>query len=124
MNRGNWSPHNTKAILNNINLVFKSKDINNLNTPAYKFLMNLRGFIAHYNLYGFRGNYKDLRKLIDDLDPQFLRADAHRDETDSDFEEMYGKAYNKSKADIKRGIADLVEQYKDEIYNYFNLKEV
>jgi len=120
---GNWKPYNVKAILNNVNLVFKTKDITKLNNPAYSFLHSLNGFIAHYNLQGFHWYYRDLRRLINDLDADYLRTDATRDETDIDFEEWYGKAYNKSKADIKRGLADISEKYENEIYNYFNAIE-
>ena len=120
METGNWKPHNVKAILNNIELVFKSRDSSKLNNPAYKFIMNIDGFIAHYDLEGFKSYYRDLRTLIQDLNPAHLRIDANRDETDSDFQVWYGKAYNKSIADIKRGLADLSEQYGAEISTHFS----
>lgn len=116
---GNWKPYNVKAILGNLKLVFTSKDITKLNKPTYNFLYLLSGFIAHYNLYGFQDYYQDLRDLVKDLDPGYLKSDARRDETDGDFNKWYGEAYNKSKADIKRGIAELVETYGQEIHNHF-----
>jgi len=116
---GNWKPYNVKAILNNVNLVFKSRDIDKLNNPTYKFIMNVSGFIAHYNLQGFKSRYADLRELITDLNPEYLRSDAQRTETDTDFQVWYGETYNKSEADIKRGLADLSEQYKVEISAHF-----
>lgn len=117
--QGNWKPENVKAILNNIELVLKTKDSAKLNGTAYTFIMNISGFIAHYDLHGFRANYEDLRGLINKLDPDFLRSDAFRDETDSDFRQWHGEAYNKSNADIKRGLADLSEKYKDEVNTHF-----
>lgn len=121
--KGNWKPYNVKYILRNVELVFKSKDSKKLNKVGYGFLYLMSGFIAHYDLHGFQYYYRDLRLLINDLNPESLRNDAYRDETDRDFNEWYGKSYNKSKADVKRGLADLSEKYADEIDRYFSLKE-
>ena len=46
-------PYNSKAILNNIELVLKTGDSQKLNNPTYSFIMLMSGFIAHYNLMGF-----------------------------------------------------------------------
>ena len=119
MEHGNWKPHNVKAILSNVNLVFSLRNINKLNNPAYKFIMNVDGFIAHYNLEGFKSYYRDLRELIADLNPENLRNNAHRVETDDDFRRWYGEAYNKSEADVLRGLAVLSEKCKDEISAHF-----
>ena len=62
-----WKVRNTKAIINNLQLVFKTGDIEKLNGSTYDFLYLLSGFIAHYDLYGFRAYYQDLRELIKDL---------------------------------------------------------
>ena len=120
---GNWKPHNVKAILSNVNLVLKTRDITKLNNPSYDLIMNCDRFIAHYDLNGFQAYYEDLRELIRDLDPDYLRKDAIQDETDSDFQKWYGDAYNKSKTDIKRGLADLSENYHREIFAYFTTSE-
>jgi len=63
-----WEVLNTKAIINNLKHIFKSKDIGKLNNPTYKFVMNLGGFIAHYDINGFKSAYQDLRILIVQLE--------------------------------------------------------
>ena len=64
-----------KNILNNITNVFKSKDINKLNGSGYHYLYLLSGFIAHYDINGFKSHYTDLRTLINDI----LSSDAESD---------------------------------------------
>jgi hypothetical protein len=48
------------------NVVSACKDINKLNKTGYNFLYLASGFIAHYNIYGFKAFYSDnsLRKEI------------------------------------------------------------
>lgn len=46
-----------KLIVNNI--ISACKDINKLNATGYKFLNLGQGFIAHYNLHGFKDYYSD-----------------------------------------------------------------
>lgn len=46
-------------IVNSFKRVFKSKNIENLTKQAYNFIYLSYGFIAHYNLYGFREYYED-----------------------------------------------------------------
>ncbi|CAB4222524.1 hypothetical protein UFOVP1655_123 [uncultured Caudovirales phage] len=45
-----------KVIIVN-NIVSATKDIKNLTNSGYNFIYLASGFIAHYNLYGFRDNY-------------------------------------------------------------------
>jgi hypothetical protein len=48
------------------NVVSACKDINKLNKTGYNFLYLASGFIAHYNIHGFKAFYSDysLRKEI------------------------------------------------------------
>ena len=121
--RGNWPPVNTGAILANVNKVFEMKNINQLNKPTYLFLKNLDGFIAHYDIEGFKSYYTDLRELIHDLNPDFLTKDAQRGETNKDFGAFYGKTHNVSVAETKRGLAALSMEYKAEINAHFGKAE-
>ena len=50
---------NPKTVLQNVQRVLESQDIDLLQTPAYRILITHCGFIAHYNLEGFRATYKD-----------------------------------------------------------------
>jgi len=106
---------NTKAVINNLNLVFKSKDIRKLNKPTYEFLYLLSGFIAHY---GFQNYYEDLRDLIRDLknssdvvNPEYYL---------SDFFMKDDKDYYLSKVETLKQIKPLIEKYEEEINNYFS----
>ena len=62
-----WPSFNTEKIKKNIYKVFRYKDIEHLNLDSYNLLYGLSGFIAHYDINGFKDYYKDLRVLINDL---------------------------------------------------------
>lgn len=64
-----------QKVLNNIKQVLKNKDINKLNKTGYNHLYLLSGFIAHYDINGFKYHYQDLRNLFIDI----LRSDAEQD---------------------------------------------
>ncbi len=114
MIKGNWEPLNSKAIVHNIELIFKSNDINKLNKPTYNFVHNLTGFIAHYDLYGFRSTYEDLRLFADELLGACTENEANY-KLDEDFIRDYGRAYCQSEADIINGIREVVLKYQAEI---------
>ena len=113
--QGKWKPYNVKPILGNVELVFKTGDITKLNQTAYDFIMLMNGFIAHYDLSGFQATYHNVEDLRKQLDDNYILHDADRDETDGSFEKWYGKAYNQSKAEIKRGLVALARKYKDKL---------
>lgn len=53
----------TDLIVSSIRKVFETNDINHLTKPAYNFLSLSSGFIAHYNLLGFRDAYANVNAL-------------------------------------------------------------
>jgi hypothetical protein len=53
----------TDLIVSSIRKVFQTGDINHLSKSAYDFLSLSSGFIAHYNLYGFRCAYDNVNDL-------------------------------------------------------------
>ena len=59
-------------IVGNIRKVMTTRDSKNLSKQAYYFLYLSSGFIAHNDLYGFQGAYKDVGQLaleiLDDRD--------------------------------------------------------
>lgn len=61
------TPQNKNKIIKSIKLVFKNNDIGLLTKDAYRFVMNMDGFIAHYDIYGFKYHYQDLRLFAKDL---------------------------------------------------------
>jgi hypothetical protein len=54
-------------IVNNIAKVIKTSNIELLTKQAYNYLYLAQGFIAHYNLHGFRDYYQDTATLKDDI---------------------------------------------------------
>jgi hypothetical protein len=61
------TPRQCDMIVNSFAKVFATGDIENLTNSAYHFLMLCPGFIAHYNLGGFRGHYEDVQYLMNDI---------------------------------------------------------
>ena len=60
---------NPKTVLQNIKRVLESQDIGLLQDPAYRILITHCGFIAHYDLNGFKATYRD---HLDDFVQAFL----------------------------------------------------
>ena len=119
-----WKTVNTKAVINNLNLIFKNRDIDKLNGPTYNFLYLLDGFIAHYDINGFKCAYQDLRKLIDDLSDSSDVRNAERYVNDGFFQkDEYSKDYYKSKTETLVQIKPLVEKYEREIFESFTRLE-
>jgi hypothetical protein len=54
-------------ITSSVRNMMTSGDINKLTMAAYKFIMLSSGFIAHYNLLGFRDVYRNVADLKEDL---------------------------------------------------------
>jgi hypothetical protein len=57
------TPRQTDLIVSSIRKVFETNDINHLTKSAYDFLHLSSGFIAHYNLHGFRAEYDNVSLL-------------------------------------------------------------
>jgi hypothetical protein len=55
------------GIIRSVKSVFVHDDIEKLTKPAYNFIMLSSGFIAHYDLYGFRMEYRDVYDLAKNL---------------------------------------------------------
>lgn len=54
------SPNQVNRIINSFIKVFKTNDIEHLSKQAYDFIYLASGFIAHYNIGGFKDNYKNV----------------------------------------------------------------
>lgn len=88
-------------IINNV--VRACKDITALNKTGYNFLYLAQGFIAHYNINGFKGHYND-GTLANDI----LRNAQHNmwqnfRPGESDYE------YYQAKARVYRGICNALD---------------
>lgn len=120
--RNNWPPYNVKAIISNVKLVFKVHDINKLNGPAYHFITLYHGFIAHYDLYGFRQAYSGSLRVFarNLLTSEGYSDDPHYNDMNADkhergwWKDQGGMLYQKSVADTMRGIIAVAKAYLKE----------
>jgi hypothetical protein len=116
-----WKPYNVRAITNNVKLVFKTGDINKLNGSAYKFIINYHGFIAHYNLGGFRDVYdghltgfaKNLLSSEISNNPTYNEMYANS-RAAGGYDDQGGKAYQKSIVETMRTIIGYAKIYLKE----------
>ena len=93
------------------NIVRACDDISKLNGTGYKYIYLASGFIAHYNIHGFKGYYSnsDLTRAILSNENS-NRWDNFR-EGDSNY------AYYKSKADIYSRIVAKLRNKQLNLYN-------
>lgn len=104
-------PIKTQAVLRNIQLVLRIGDISRLNNTAYQFLYLMQGFIAHYDLHGFRDYYRDVNDLAIDIAESADLADAERYITDRFFTGT-DAAYYRSKYETLAGLRQLIAAYQ------------
>lgn len=111
---GKWPACNVEALDQNIARVFFHEDIGKLSKPTYDFIIAHMGFIAHYDLRGFQGEYQDLdhfRTMLQTSeyseDPNYNLQQAQRQESDRDFNKWYGAAYC---ASVAAGMRRIVKQ--------------
>ena len=116
---GNWEPYNVNYLEQNIRQVFRSSgDIGKLTRGTYDFITLHMGFIAHYNLNGFKCTYANLEELRERLqtseysnDPDYNLRWADKKETDPDFLKWYGYAYCHS---VAKGIRRIIKAATEE----------
>ena len=100
---------NEAGIIKSMEAVIKSGDIEKLTKDCYNFTMNLSGFIAHYNLYGFMDQYRDTADLIRDLrnSMDIKRPEYYLDQCFLKKQPEYYQA----KVRILKAFKNLVDQY-------------
>jgi hypothetical protein len=93
------------------NIVKACDDIEKLNGTGYKYIYLACGFIAHYNINGFKGYYSN-----NDLARDILNnADSNRWNNFREGDQNYH--YYKSKADIYKRIVDKLSNKALNLYN-------
>ena len=93
------------------NIVKACDDINKLNGTGYKFIYLASGFIAHYNITGFRDHY-----LWNDLKWDILKnIDANRWNNFREGDQNY--EYYQSKADIYKRIVSKLNSKTLNLWN-------
>ena len=95
-------------ILNSFKKVFKHKNINFLTKDAYNFIMLASGFIAHYNVYGFKDVYQDVEEFSNEIKKhkQFNQwTNFYPGERDYE--------YYMTKKEIYNSICDIIDAYEN-----------
>ncbi len=100
---------NKSGIKKSLKSVIDKKDISKLTKDAYRFTMNISGFIAHYDINGFMSHYENVADLVTDLQNSSDVKGWNRYITDRYFSEGDQKEYYTAKSDILKFIAGLVE---------------
>lgn len=93
------TPRQQTLIVNNI--VAACGDIEKLNKTGYRFINQACGFIAHYDLYGFRAAYSEPGSLA-----RAIRANAHINDWSNFRPGERDYDYYMAKRDIYRAIMD------------------
>jgi len=102
-------------VIRNVENIFKSKDIDKMTKATYDVLYLMSGFIAHYDIGGFKCHYSNTSDLARDI---LSSTDAHDPERyirDSFFSDSYGMEYCDSKTKVYTGLRILAEKYLPEL---------
>lgn len=91
------------TIVSNVKSVFKNADINKLRPEAYHFITLHMGFIAHYDIHGFRAEYADLRDFAANL--QSSEMSGSRDYNDNWAAELVRRGEHETAATIRAIVA-------------------
>jgi hypothetical protein len=104
-----WKPINTTLVVNNIKNIIKTGDISKLKKSTYQFLYIMSGFIAHYDINGFKYHYENVSDLVKDLKDSrdikycdyYYEAFFQKDD--------YSRDYYTSKSKTLKSLADYLE---------------
>ncbi len=109
-------------VVKNFRKVIESRDINNMTKELYNFLNLYCGFIAHYDINGFKSVYCTPKQFAD----VFIR---HFDCEHRYFNGIYPyheEPYNQTgftKAEIKREFCRIVQMHKESIAKWAEAKQ-
>jgi len=98
---------NKTGIQNSIKRVIEKKDITLLTKDAYRFVHNISGFIAHYDIHGFMHEYQNVADFV-----QQLQRSSDIKNPDYWLQPFFQKEqaeYYTAKSEIMHFIADLVK---------------
>jgi hypothetical protein len=93
------------------NVVKACSDISKLNGTGYKYLYLCSGFIAHYNIDGFKSHYEDASLIRDILHNAESNTWANFREGDKNYH------YYKSKAQVYKKIVDKLHNLELNLWN-------
>ena len=97
------------------NIVRACDDINKLNGTGYKFIYLASGFIAHYNIHGFKSNYDIVDCGYSLADAILANESSNRFDNFREGDQNYH--YYKSRADVYKRIVDKLSNKTLNLYN-------
>lgn len=102
---------NKTGILRSIEAIFKNNTMDKLTKDAYQFAHNMSGFIAHYDMGGFKAYYENVEDFRSDLLRSSDITDAFRYVKDDYFSKQEQAQYYADKTKVLVGIKNLCEKY-------------
>jgi hypothetical protein len=115
-------PVNSLYVVKNFKRVIESRDINNMTKELYNFLNLYCGFIAHYDINGFKSVYSAPKQLADVFIRHFDRDHRYFSGIYQCHEEPY-KETGFTKAEIKMEFNRIVQMHKESITNWAEAKQ-
>jgi len=109
----------TIAVIRNFKGVIESRDMHRMSKELYHFLTLYCGFIAHYDINGFKATYKAPRDFADVFIRHFDREHRYYNGTYACHHEPY-KDTGLTKAEIKREFDRIVDLHKRLISRWAN----
>ncbi len=123
------------AVIKNFQEVIENKDIDRMNKELYNFLILYSGFIAHYDINGFKSTYRNPVDFSEVFIKHFDREHRYYSRTYPCHESLYMDT-GLTKAAIKRDFEKIVDHHKEDVSRwakeeqrkeryalYLNLKE-
>ncbi len=102
------------AVIKNFKQVVENKDIGRMSKELYEFLHLHCGFIAHYDINGFKATYKSPRDFADVFIRHFDQEHPYHNGIYSCHETPYRET-GMTKAEIKREFEKIVDLHKESI---------
>ena len=102
------------AVIKNFKEVIETRNIDKMTKELYEFLHLHCGFIAHYDINGFKATYKSPRDFAEVFIRHFDREHPYYSGVYRCHEEPY-KETGLTKAQIKREFEGIVNRHKEEI---------
>ena len=109
----------TIAVIRNFKEVIESRNIDRMSKELYDFLTLYCGFIAHYDINGFKATYRVPRDFAEVFIGHFDREHRYHNGTYACHHTPY-KDTGLTKADIKSEFERIVDLHKDQISRWAN----
>lgn len=103
------------AVIKNFKEVIEMRDITRMNKELYEFLILHCGFIAHYDINGFKATYERPMDFAEIFIRHFDREHRYYNGVYACHESPY-KDTGLTKAEIKSAFEKIVDQHKEQIH--------